>query len=250
MTTDAIRQATTWLSETNAYFAHQAEGFGPIAELTPTGQFVARLGAFGYLQSEAIVILAQSPLPLHLQMGSLVRGMLEAWSKAAWLTQPRKDLERMKRALGYQRESLRQHREKLEYQAETSGPVDRDHFDALTTVELPVLDLMRDSGGARPPPDQRSLMESLGHPERYVFYRWESDSVHVSSTALAQLVGTREGVTLLGVATDPATVITKLAVAWQAVSELYGIVMREARIDPGDWNGRVRGWRSSYEALG
>lgn len=245
MSDDPALLAIGWLSESNQFFADQMGQLGVATAPTPTGQLLARLGAFGFLQSQAIAALADSP-NLHLQVSSLVRGVLETWAVAAWLSESDDSNERYGRALGYESASLQQTRTKLEYQAANTDGKHDEPFHALAEREARLNKLVAAADHVTQRPDLRSLMERLGRSDRYVAYRWDSDSVHISSVALGQLVTNVAGVQQIGAPASPIERVARLVMAWDAVSDLYEIIMREFNLDLAEWN-RLR--QTIYERL-
>ena len=211
---------------------------GPIEDPGPVGQLVARLAAFGFRQVEGILVLVEAADHLHLQVAQVVRGIVEAWSQAAWLLDPEADEERLKRAVGLVSDGLAQHRSKLQYQddhEEHLNPTPQVHWEALEAQETQ-LEELKETHGVEALPTAKKRMEDLGHYGRYLIYRWDSDAVHASTTGLGGLVTQTEDATVLGVAGHEEERMSRLVMAWEVASDLYELAAAELHVEMENWD--------------
>jgi hypothetical protein len=216
-----IVTAVGQLKALNGEFAQAM--LGPIDSTGVVDNLLARYGAYGYRQLEAVTVLSEVSDGLHLQVSQLVRSLVEAWFYAAWLVAPANEMQRTQRAIGLVIKSLRAHRDKVVYQEGHWPNTDPDHLVILEHREQEAQE-KAENNGHEFPPDLRQGMEGLGRADRYILYRWDSDAVHVSTTGIGQLAQEDGEFTLLGVHGEPPQQLSRLVAAWAAAADLYEIV--------------------------
>ena len=208
---------------------------GPVSDPGPPGQLVARLGMFGFRQVEAIITLAEASESLHLQVSQLVRSLLEAWFRAAWVVAPDDEEAKLRRTIGLVKSGLVQYRAKIAYNDKFLGPSDPTYLAVLGEREAETAQ-MEEAHGIEMPPTVQTGMEELGRPDRYMIYRWESDAVHVSTAGLGQLADqSLEGVTVLGVAGTTDQWVARMVATWDTACDLYEIVTRQLGVKMERW---------------
>lgn len=220
------------LREGNALFVESANAVGIVAGDDPVRRIVMQLGALGYRQSELIVGLAERPEYLA-QIMQLVRGLLEAWWRAAWLTRPKVDADRTMRAVGLLQEDVVQREEKIGYQ-NPIVEVDPDEIAQLETRRAE-LEKLTEQYGCTGVPSVRQGMEGLDRPGRYAIYRWESDAAHASLTGLGLLTVEVDGINMIGGAGDLRTLAARLSTTWMTAIDLYEIVRQLLGMDISGW---------------
>lgn len=223
------------LKDLNSVFAHVISEAGPIPATGAVDNLVARYGIYGYRQVEAITTLAESSDVMHMQIAQQVRSLVEAWFYAAWIAAPPTEELKLRRAIGLVTQAIRAHRDKLDYQSQHFPATDPAHVALLEQREQEVEE-QANQHGRDFPPDLRQGMETLGRPDRYITYRWDSDAVHVSTTGLGQLALTIGNATYLGVAGDPDQELSRLVTAWMSAADLYELVATAFGLDLPDWD--------------
>lgn len=214
--------AISQLKALNDEFAQAMNG--PIDSTGVVDNLVARYGAYGYRQLEAVTVLSEVSDALHLQTSQMVRSLMEAWFYTAWLVAPASEIQRMQRAIGLVIKSLRAHRDKVVYQEGHWPNTDPDHLMMLDQREQEAQE-QAEHNGHEFPPDLRQGMEGLGRADRYILYRWDSDAVHVSTTGIGQLAQADGEFMLVGVPGEPAQQLSRLVAAWATAADLYEIVV-------------------------
>lgn len=206
----------------------------------PTQNLIARLAVAAVRQAEALAALYQAGPFYAGPIGQLLRGLVEMWRLAAWLTAPDRTLSRNQRAIGLWIKSLNEERETLEVQQGIEGIEPRPEKLAEVDRQEELIRQARNEllGEANPrqPNGARNDYEALGRPDRYVVFRRESETAHVGAIALGQMVAYQDdthvhlgGVSRIG---DRARL---LVLAWDALADITDIVTAELGLDARRW---------------
>lgn len=206
----------------------------------PTQNLLGRLSVLAVRQAEALVALFVAGPYYSLQIGQLVRGLLEMWRVAAWLTQPDRLLPRNQRAIGLWVASLAEERETMEVQQGLSGmEPSLEKLAELQRQERLVAEAAAQLlGEARPrqPGGARNDYKALGRQDRYVLFRRESEMAHVGAIALGQMVENQaEDHVRLGGRSPVDDRARKLGVAWDTMADIAEIVVTELDLDQEAW---------------
>jgi hypothetical protein len=131
MPDEATTKAIEHIRAVNGAVDDAVANLGPLQGLGPVEQVAARFGAFGYRQVQAIVTLSEASDNLQVQIGQLVRSLLEIWFYAAWMLAPETAEDRRKRVNGLVRNGTTAHRDKLVYQSVHFPATPPDHLEFL-----------------------------------------------------------------------------------------------------------------------
>ncbi|MFH1329803.1 MAG: hypothetical protein ABIJ48_04000 [Actinomycetota bacterium] len=206
----------------------------------PTQNLIGRLAIAAVRQAEAMAALFRAGPFYATQIGQLLRGLLEMWRVAAWLTAPDVSLARNQRAIGLWKKALREERATMALQQALAGmeppleklaELDRQE-ELVASAEQELLE------GARPrePGSGRDDYRDLGHPERYIVFRRESEVAHVGAIALGQMVQQQDDLQVcLGGQSPVADRARKLVIAWDAMADIAEIVVKELSLDSLAW---------------
>jgi len=172
----------------------QFESLQPIEAQGPVNQLIGRIAVYAVRQAQALAVLAVSGRGLMTeQAGQLLRGLIELWKVAAWLTEPTNETGRTARAVGLVKGGIAQAREKLEYQRDFVVDAPAVRWEELEDQEARIAGQEAALAGGEAPalPSTRTVCESFGHFERYAYFRWESDPAHASAVALGRMVASQ-----------------------------------------------------------
>jgi hypothetical protein len=246
----AIGEAAQMLDSFAVDFAETLTRHGPLGKRTYVETTVTSLGALGYLQCRAMVAVVRSGTRFTVQLGQLLRPLVEAWAAAAWITVPTGASIQLQRALGYEKHSLGQVASKLDYQRRHRlGSVD-DTVQRAFDDRVRDLNAKADDEGIELYPRMEVLLEGLDRQDRYLLWRWESAPVHAASSALAQLMERdADGVAQIGGRSNPLQVLTRLVTAFEVGEDLFRETLTSLAIDDRDFTELAASTEANFRAL-
>lgn len=155
---------------------------------TPTHQLLGRQGVFVVRQVHGIAILLGWMFYAE-QAGQLIRGLAELTRIVLWLDVPDDPVERRERALTFWNDGIRQTRSKYDYQQQNGRTILAREWKLIEQQEQLIAEQEAEYGvTAGSLPDARAMWESLGRPDLYGLFRWESDPAHGSAVSLGTVV--------------------------------------------------------------
>jgi hypothetical protein len=245
----ATAEAIKHVRAVHSAFGEAMSKLGDIEGPGPVERVALYFLAFGFRQVQAILTLAEASDKLHLQVGQLLRSLLEGWLYAAWMLGPATEEARTQRVIGWEIDGVKLQQEKVQYQLQHRPAAVNPAHQRAVDRHAAELQAEKAKHGAKGVPGVRGGMEALGRADRYIVWRWESDVAHLSTTGLGQLADKTGPTTVIGGAGRPDQALARLAATWDVASDLYELVAHALDIELPGWEEHRQTTLRSFTAL-